>query len=348
MRRSATLAADGIRPLRVLSSEPNNRPPSNPYIAQLFDAVNALPDTVLIPMSAGAVFRPFDALHVHWPEVLVRKRSRTRSSVAVLLFVVLLIRVKIGNKPVARTVHNLDAHAPLGPFRSWLLSRLFGARTAEIHLSAWTVAETPAETKVHIPHGHYRDWFARYETTERVRGRFVYFGLLRAYKGVPALVAAFQEQPGPEFSLHLAGAPDTATFHAALAAEVDRDDRISLDARFLPEDETAMIISAAELVVLPYDYVVNSGAALLALSLGRPVLLRDGPTARELRDEFGESWVHTFTGVLSGTDLTSALDRARTAPGDSEPDMAAREWPDAAVKHAKFFHALMVASRHHP
>ena len=39
-------------------------------------------------------------------------------------------------------------------------------------------------------HGHYRDWFARYDQPAAVPGRLSYFGLIRRYKGVDVLLQA--------------------------------------------------------------------------------------------------------------------------------------------------------------
>ncbi len=52
------------------------------------------------------------------------------------------------------------------------------------------------------------------------------------------------------------------------------------------------------------------GAALLALSLDRPVLMPDGPTVRELREQVGEEWVKPVRGSVNDF-LTVALSSAR-------------------------------------
>jgi hypothetical protein len=41
-----------------------------------------------------------------------------------------------------------------------------------------------------IVHGHYRDWFERYDKPDPRPGRLSYFGLIKPYKGVDRLLSA--------------------------------------------------------------------------------------------------------------------------------------------------------------
>ena len=50
--------------------------------------------------------------------------------------------------------------------------------------------------------------------------------------------------------------------------------------------------------MLPYRHMHNSGAALTALSLDRPVLVPETDVNRDLARETGPGWVVTFAGEL--------------------------------------------------
>ena len=43
-------------------------------------------------------------------------------------------------------------------------------------------------------------------------------------------------------------------------------------AQYIPDEELQHVMSAADVVVLPYLRILSSGAAMLALSFGRPVI----------------------------------------------------------------------------
>jgi glycosyltransferase involved in cell wall biosynthesis len=53
---------------------------------------------------------------------------------------------------------------------------------------------------------------------------------------------------------------------------MERNSDIVLDARRIPADELSIPLRASDVVVLPHRESLNSGALLLALSFGRPVV----------------------------------------------------------------------------
>jgi beta-1,4-mannosyltransferase len=79
---------------------------------------------------------------------------------------------------------------------------------------------------------------------------------------------------------------------------------------FVKKEDVSMFMQAADLVVLPYRSIFNSGSALLALSFNKPVLLPDLGAMGELKNDFGNSWVQTFTGNLDAKTLEHSLEWA--------------------------------------
>jgi beta-1,4-mannosyltransferase len=97
------------------------------------------------------------------------------------------------------------------------------------------------------------------------------------------------------------------------------------------------IVTEAEMVVLPYRHMHNSGTVLYALSLGRPVLVPDNEINRALSDEVGPGWVHRFSDTLTGSSLAAAIVALRSAPPVGRPDLSAREWPAGGVGHLEAY-----------
>ncbi|WP_344342136.1 glycosyltransferase, partial [Streptomyces rhizosphaericus] len=86
-------------------------------------------------------------------------------------------------------------------------------------------------------------------------------------------------------------------------------------------------VRRADLVVLPYDEVDNSGSALFALSVGRPILVSDVAPFRELRQLVGDEWVWIYEGALTAAVLEVSLERARSLrDSKAVPDLAALDW----------------------
>ena len=101
----------------------------------------------------------------------------------------------------------------------------------------------------------------------------------------------------------------------------------------------------AELVVLPYREMHNSGAALLALSLATPVLVPDNPVTRALAREVGEEWVRTYRGEVTAEALVEALCHVRQIPPGCRPDLSARDWATAVRSHLAVYEAAMCRAR---
>jgi beta-1,4-mannosyltransferase len=316
----------------VLQSFPPPRRTTNPYLVQL---LASLPPHV---HASGFSWRTaltgrYDVLHVHWPETMLRASTPLRTLSRQVRFAALLTRLTLRRTAVVRTLHNTAPHEQ-GPRVERALLRWCDRRTTLwVRLNPTTTppSDAPVET---ILHGHYRDWFASYPRPEPVPGRLVFFGLVRPYKGVERLLEAFAAVPGDDVSLRVVGNPTTPGVRAAVEQAALDDPRVSARLEYVDDDVVAHEVGSAELVVLPYREVHNSGAALLALSLDRPVLLTAGPSVAELATEVGPGWVSTFPGDLTGEDLTRALDAARTPGRTARPDLGAREWPDLGSAHA--------------
>jgi glycosyltransferase involved in cell wall biosynthesis len=106
---------------------------------------------------------------------------------------------------------------------------------------------------------------------------FLYFGVIRPYKGVEDLVAAFDLLPATvrdHSRLVLVGETWegwTAPLEA-VAASPNRD-RISVVNRYVTDAEVAGHFAAADAVVLPYRRSSSSGPLHIAMSSGLPVVV---------------------------------------------------------------------------
>jgi beta-1,4-mannosyltransferase len=330
--------------MRVLQSFPAGRSTTNPYLVQLTDQL--APEPVVLGFSwRRALTEQYDVFHAHWPEALLHGTTPTRSRARRLLFRALLLRLRLNRRRVAvvRTVHNLRSHETGLRAERRLLDRFDSATSFWIRLNPTTPtpAAAPAMT---IEHGDYRDWFAGVAVPAAQPGRLVYFGLIRPYKGVPGLIQAFSRlAAGPDddpLSLRVVGRPTSADIGAEVLLSATADDRIDVSLGHASDGDLGAEIGQAELVVLPYREMHNSGAALLALSLARPILAPSNAVTEALRAEVGRAWVHTYSGVLSADVLRDALGRVRALRSpdpDARPNLSARAWPDIANAHRRAY-----------
>ncbi len=105
------------------------------------------------------------------------------------------------------------------------------------------------------------------------------FGLMRPYKGLDVLIEAWQGIGGSpagtahaaQAELWIAGMPrmDISALQAAAPANV------RFDPRFIGDEELPAYFQRADLVVLPYREIDQSGVLFTALAFGKPLLLSD-------------------------------------------------------------------------
>ena len=329
--------------LRVLQSTPAPGPRTNPYVHQLHTALRQAGVEVVPFAWRVALTGRYDLFHVHWAEILVKGHDPVRTAARRVLTALLVLRLSVTRTPVVRTLHNVRPHEPVRGLPGLLLAALGRRESWWIRLNG-TTPVPDADRTTTIPHGHYRDWFAGAQSTSPVPGRLVLPGLVRAYKGYDEIVDALQLL-GSEVSLHLVGAVQDKQLEDRLREAASRDPRLIVTLRHVDDAELAIAVQEAQLVVLPYRDLQNSGAALLALSVGRPVLLPRSPAAQALADEVGRDWV-SLAGAGDPQSLASAISEAlsRTLVGPGgEPDLSARGWDRGAQLHLAAYTAAFAA-----
>lgn len=339
-QESPSVPPRGSRRMRILASYRLPKSTTNPYITQLFRSLNEQADVT--PYSPrAALFGRYDVVHLHWPELLVGGHNWRGRTVRRTVTSLLLLRWRLTRVPLVRTVHNLERPTNINAFDHRVLERIDRLTTFDIRLNEQTPPREgiPGTT---IEHGHYRDWFAPFAGGAATPGRIGYVGLIRRYKGVEDLVGAFRGIEDPTASLHVAGKPSTDDLVDALHEAAGGDRRVTMDPRFLDDEELVHAMTDAELIVLPYRHMHNSGTALAALSVDRPVLVPDNEVNRALAAEVGFGWVLLFDGALTAETLSNALGSA--ASRTTRPDLSAREWTVSRDKHlAAFRRAIALA-----
>ena len=321
-----------MRPLVVQLSNPDPKPTTNPYVVMLLDALAAHPGVEPRTFTwRRALLGRYDVFHAHWPEILVGGASPAKALARQALTALLLLRWRLTGTPLVRTVHNLDLPEGI-PRRAAALLRAVERRTAVRIVLTPTTPVPPGAAVELAPHGDYRRWFARHPVPAPVPGRLAYVGLVRRYKRVDVLLDAFRATPGA-LTLEVAGRPSTPELEAQVRALAARDERVSLTLRHLEDAELVRVVGEAELVVLPYASMHNSGTVLAALSLGRPVLVPASAATAALRAEVGADWLFPIDGPLTPEVLQRTLAAVRRRPAGSAPDLRGRDWSDTAQRH---------------
>ncbi|MCU0462194.1 MAG: glycosyltransferase [Bacteroidales bacterium] len=106
----------------------------------------------------------------------------------------------------------------------------------------------------------------------------LFFGFIRAYKGLDLLLQAFADQRLKNRKLKLIVAGEFYESDAPYKEQIVKynlgNDVILCD-RFIKEDEVAVFFSAADLVVQPYRSATQSGVTQIAYHFEKPMLVTD-------------------------------------------------------------------------
>lgn len=283
-----------------------------------------------------ALFRHYKILHYSFPSEVFRNRSSAITLVRFGLALGTLRIAKLLKRRVVWTIHNLADHEGYHP----TLERMFMDRfTAQVdhtvHLSEAgrdaAIKRYPAlaaKPAVVIPHPRYTELVDNDMTREAALAALglptncqliLAFGVIRRYKNLLKLIRAFHDLPNNDARLVVAGYPQDEQLATTLR-KVATDDRVSLMFRAIDDREVATLLKAASLVVAPYVEILNSGAAFMCLTHGRPILVPDRGAMKELQHQVGPLWIKLFAAPLTPLVLADALHWA-AAPRDGKPDM---------------------------
>ena len=123
---------------------------------------------------------------------------------------------------------------------------------------------------------------------DRAERAILFFGRIRPYKGLEHLLAAFRllaAGPG-NYRLIIAGEPKKGSedYLEQIRQTIDREfdpGKIILKVQFIPDKEMELYLKAADVLVLPYKEIFQSGVLFLGYSFGLPVVATDVGSFRE-------------------------------------------------------------------
>jgi beta-1,4-mannosyltransferase len=335
-------------PLRVLAWPGLGARATNPYTWLLCSHLAALGVRVREFTPARALRGGYDVLHIHWPEKALNAESLPGKLAGAAAALAILDAAHLHGARVAWTAHNAQPHESRYPkLEEWFRSAVVRRVDTVLHPSAagQQAVEALYPELVRRPHavvpmGHFRGAYPDAVSREDARAAFgisggarvvAFLGLVRPYKNVPHLVRTVRALPreAGEVILLVGGAPHTAALADEVREAAGMDPRIRLALGHVADGDIQRYLRAADLVVLPFRDITNSGSALLALSFDRPVLVPALGAMGELRDLAGADWVCTYDKELTPDLLARALDWAvRRPPG--VPRLDALEWPEIA------------------
>lgn len=306
----------------VVGSWPGRKFGWNSFVATFCDALEAVGCKVIDVDDPRDIDQRLGVLHIHWPEQVFWKGGGAIKLVLRLLLTVgALYRIRRSGVRLVWMVHNLQPHELGGVRRPlWMLMRRLLPRLVDgfMTLSPATVATVTRAYPGLAGKPCAAPWHPRYDVPHplpdmtacrRAQGLaptgtlFAFIGLVRPYKGVDALLAAFAAHGDREARLLVAGQCDSADYTGRLQRLADADPRITLRLGRLDGDTLMQLTGSASVVVLPFRDYLHSGSMIHALSHARPVITPSAPFADGLASVVGAEWVNVYDGELRLADF---------------------------------------------
>ncbi|MFP5310477.1 MAG: methyltransferase domain-containing protein [Actinomycetes bacterium] len=328
---------------------------TNPYQDMLYGSLPSA-RTVALPVQ-----RPIDVLggvaagrlavyHLHWTAPIIgRSQTEREATAAADAFVAELDQLRSAGVPMVWTIHNAMPHETAFPEVELELRRRIVDRVSAVHVMCERTLDAlpeglvvPAEKVRVIPHGSYVGIYPDAVDGAGVRAQLglsesdvavLAFGQIRPYKGLERLLDAFVRARGrvPQLRLVVAGAPGRFEGVNELLERCRTTDGVVLRAEEVPDEEVGAVVQACDVLVLPHERVLNSGAALLGLTFGRPVIAPDTGCLPSVIDaEVGRLYtgIHGLVDALASAPALLGpemrLAARRRAEGFTPTDMADR------------------------
>lgn len=327
----------------------------NPYQSLMLDGLRSRKSLQVRSGAPGKIFPFFrtafrdrpDVIHLDWLHQYYLRASKFLTWISYPVFVLDLVLAKtVFGVKFVWTLHNVHPHAGpnYGPYRwprqffarrcEWI--RVFSNSTVE---RASAKLNTTSKKFIVIPEGSYLGYYP--DTIDRATARLrfelqeeltlLFIGGIKPYKGLEDLIAAFKKLgEGGKVKLLIAGATLDLKYASKIKKLVEDEQDISFFPGLVAVEEIQYFMKAADLVVLPFKKIENSGTAILAMGFAKAVL---APAQGVLPYRLSAQ-----QELLYGDDLSAALsqairiphERLKTYGDNNKRNLEKHQWSDFA------------------
>jgi len=246
----------------------------------------------LLPIFQAALLKnkSINIIHIHWVHPFISQRNRLFFILSSIRFLVDVLSLRLAGKKIVWTVHNLTSHdSRFLEWELWVRRQLVRLVDKIICLNKITLESiikeyqfNPAKAVV-IPHGHYRGVYHSPIELNQARKLlnlpesgllYLNFGLLRPYKGIENLLQVWKENEDSFAgdTLLIVGRALNEDYVKNLKDLSREVNGVVIVPKFVKNSELHLYFSAANIVVLPFKKILNSGSLILAMSFGKPVI----------------------------------------------------------------------------
>ncbi|WP_242115535.1 glycosyltransferase [Sphingomonas lacusdianchii] len=305
---------------------------NNPFVQNFADAVRETGRIVVDADWNMKELRKCDVAILHWPDYFF---DDSKIALGRRRLLKLMLARRLFDTKFVWVVHNLKPHARTNP--SKLERRFLRELDGVIHLSHegkgkadGLYPELADKTNIVTVHGNFLPNSEPFISTRPVSFEKIdvlTFGAIKPYKNLEAFISALVDLGDPTVRGEIYGKAVDTKYVAELHRLVSNADvKIDAPSTSFSDRDMERRIDAADLIVLPYRDILNSGSAFLALSRYRPIVAPRLGALPELQRAVGTEWVYLFDGELDATTLADAVRWYRRREVWTKPDMSSYDW----------------------
>ena len=259
----------------------------------------------------GSIFSVFHAIfsgvrvfhfHIFYTNILV-------------LFNLFLVKLVLGK--VVLTVHDVSSFSnssdsPIIGSMIYKLTDLIFTHNEFSKLEVMKANPSSSSCIYIVPHGNYTPFINAQHDKEKSRKRLgisndkkvlLFFGIIKEVKGLDVLLHALKDviKENPDALLLIAGKPweNDFTIYQKIIDKNNLSDYCLLHTKFIPHADVEHYYCAADLVVLPYKKIYQSGVLVMTLSYGKPALVSDLPPLKEVVTDMQTAFLFESENAIS-------------------------------------------------
>lgn len=224
-------------------------------------------------------------IHFDWITSFYYRRSLWMTFLSIPLFMIQLLIVKyVFNIKLVWTLHNIQPHDLKHHKIHTFCRQFFAKQTSWIRIfSEDSIERAKQALKVKdkfvvCPEGSYVDYYKNTISINDAKQKlnikendfvYLYLGFIKPYKGIENLIENFNKLHIENKKLIIAGNVLNKSYFNKIYTE---NKNIQFVNRFIENDELQYFYKAADVVVLPFNKVENSGSVILAMGFKKVIV----------------------------------------------------------------------------
>jgi beta-1,4-mannosyltransferase len=286
----------------------------NPYQRELARGLEKFDTHVIITngvsrlpiLGAISTYGKPDLIHLHWTSPYLFHKDYLRSIIVSIRFISEIKIAKILGIKIIWTAHNIINHEKkflnLETICNKILIRVYDkiivhGNYANNKIVKYYNINKKSKNKINIiPHGNYinsynnelsREYSRKFLKIDDKYTVFIFFGLIRPYKDISYLIESFKNIKEKNAILLIVGKPKDRQTRKKLHEIGNFYNKIRIFPYFIPDDKIQLYMNAADVVVLPFQDILTSGSAMLAMSFGKALIVPRIGCVTEMLDNRG-------------------------------------------------------------